>query len=317
MDVSTLSWFATVNPVFRPVSPQARALADLFYATLAVCAVIFFIVAGLIAWCLAHFRKADSTVEPAQTEGNKKLEMGWTTGSIAVLIFLFVLTVNAMRVSDPPADRPPDITVIGHQWWWEVHYANGTITANEIHIPTQSNILVRLDSADVIHSFWAPQLGRKIDAIPGHPNSLWIRADQEGQYLGTCNMFCGAQHAWMRLLIVAQSPQALAAWHSLQARAAQTPTAPAAVRGQELFRAKTCVQCHFVRGINPEIEVGPELTHLMSRQTIGSGVRTNGTAELEQWLANPQQIKPGCLMPDFHLSHAEVEDMTAFLGTLR
>jgi len=289
-----MNWFAVINPVLSPASPQARALSDLFVVTLIVCAVIFSIVTGLIAWCAVRFRKRDKAVEPRQEEGNTKLEVSWTLASVFVLIFLFVLTVQAMRISDPSVEREPDIAVIGHQWWWEVRYAGGTVTANEIHIPTQSDVLVRVDSADVIHSFWAPQLGRKMDAIPGHPNHLWIR-----------------------ILVVAQSPEEFRDWNSQQTPLAKAPVSPAALRGGQVFREKTCIQCHSIRGVNTNIQVGPDLTHFASRQTIGAGVLQNNATNLHRWLTNPQQIKPGCLMPDFHLTDTDVENLTAYLETLK
>lgn len=307
-------WFAAINPVLSPAPPQARALSDLFVVTLVVCAVICFIVTGLIAWCVVRFRKGEDAVEPRQVAGNTKLEISWTLASVLVLIFLFVLTVRAMRISDPPMDREPDITVIGHQWWWEMHYANGTVTANDIHIPAQSDVLVRVDSADVIHSFWVPQLGRKMDAIPGHPNHLWIRANQAGEYVGSCSEFCGTQHA--RILVVAQSPEGFRDWNAQQMLPAKTPVTPSALRGEQAFRQKTCIQCHSIRGVNANVEVGPDLTHFTSRQTIGTGVMQNKDAGLRRWLTDPQSIKPGCHMLNFHLTDVDVEDLAAFL-TLR
>jgi cytochrome c oxidase subunit II len=310
-----MNWLAAINPVLSPASPQARALSDLFVVTLIVCAVILLIVAGLIAWCVARFRKCNRA-EPPQVAGNTKFEVSWTLASVLVLIFLFVLTVRAMRISDPPIEREADVTVIGHQWWWEVRYANGTVTANEIHIPTQSDVLVRVDSADVIHSFWVPQLGRKMDAIPGHPNHLWIRADQAGEYSGSCSEFCGAQHAWMRIRVLAQSPEQFRDWNSQLAFPAKVPATQAALRGEQVFRENTCVKCHSIRGVDASTQVGPDLTHFASRQTIGAGVLQNNAMDLRRWLIDPQQIKPGCHMPNFHLTDANVEDLTAFLETL-
>lgn len=308
---------AVINPVLTPVSPQAQALSKLFVVSLIVCAVILAIIVGLIVWCVLRFRDREGAGEPSQTHGNTKLEFSWTLASIAVLVFLFVLTVRAMGVSDPPATRDPDFTVIAHQWWWEVRYADGTTIANEIHIPTQKDILVRVESADVIHSFWMPQLGRKMDAIPGHPNHVWIRADAPGVYAGACSEFCGAQHAWMRIRVVAQSPEEFHEWLAHQAKPAAAPTGGLAARGLKVFREKTCVNCHDVRGVDQNTQVGPDLTHFASRATLGSGVLKNDAANLRRWLTNPQAIKPGCHMPDFHLKNSEVEDLAAFIETLK
>jgi cytochrome c oxidase subunit II len=304
---------SAINPVLSPASPQARALSDLFVVTLMVCAVICCIVVGLIAWCVLRFRGRDGDAEPRQVAGDTKFEVSWTLASISVLVFLFGLTVHAMRVADPPMDREADITVIGHQWWWEVRYADGTVTANEIHIPTQSDVLVRVDSADVIHCFWVPQLGRKMDAIPGHPNHLWIRADQPGEYTGSCSEFCGAQHAWMRILVVAQRLGEFRAWSTRQSE----PVTPPSQHGAQVFHDMTCVKCHSIRGTNVNIEVGPDLTHFAGRQTIGAGVLENNASNLRLWLGDPQHFKPGCHMPNFQLTKPDLADLTAYLETLQ
>src|SRR5258708_1253087 len=165
---------AIVDPVLSPASPQAQALSQLFVVTLFVCGVIFVIVLALVFLCLVRFRKRAGDAEPKEVDGNEKLEISWTLASILILVGLFALTVRAMQIADPAPDKPPDLTVIGHQWWWEVRYPDGTVAANEIHIPVQSNLLVRLEAVDVIHDFWVPQLGRKMDVVPGHPNMIWM-----------------------------------------------------------------------------------------------------------------------------------------------
>jgi cytochrome c oxidase subunit 2 len=264
------------------------------------------------------FRAPDGeTAEPAQVTGNPTMEIGWTVGSILVLVMLFVFMVKAMRVIDPQIERDPDVTVIGHQWWWEVRYPNGVVTANEIHIPVNTDILVRAEAADVIHSFWVPRLGRKMDMIPGHPNHLWIRADKAGNYDGACSEFCGAQHAWMRILVVAQAPDAFRAWSDQQLLPARVANTPSSLHGQKVFQEKTCVTCHAIRGVGPATRVGPDLTHFASRQTIGAGVSKNDPVALRHWLANPQAVKPGCLMPDFRLLYPEVDNLANFLENLQ
>lgn len=312
-----MSGLAVVNPVLAPASPQAQALSHLIIIALIVCGVIFAIVAALTAWCILRFRDAGNAAEPRQVAGNTKLEFSWTLASIAVLVFLFVFTVRAMGVSDPPADRDPDFTVVAHQWWWEVRYPGGATTANEIHMPAQTDVLVRIESADVIHSFWVPQLGRKVDAIPGHPNHVWIRADEPGVYLGACSEFCGAQHAWMRIRVVVLTPEKYQRWLTHQATPASIPLAESAARGLDLFQKKTCVNCHAVRGINENTRVGPDLTHFASRESLGSGILGNDPANLRRWLQNPQDVKPGCHMPNFHLEDREVDDLVAFIETLK
>jgi cytochrome c oxidase subunit 2 len=191
-------------PVFNPTSPEARAISELFLAVLVICGVILAIVTGLVAYSLVRSRAQPGAGEPRQVFGNHRLEILWTVVPVLVLMWILALTVRAMRISDPSGNDPPDLIVIGHQWWWEVRYPNrSAVTANEIHIPAGERLSVQLESADVIHDFWAPQLGRKMDMIPGLTNHIWLQADKPGTYLGACAEYCGAEHAWMRFLVVA------------------------------------------------------------------------------------------------------------------
>src|SRR5579884_206495 len=180
---------------FEPSSPFAAAIARLFELTLVVCAVIGVSVTAVIVHCLVAFRGRGGD-DPPQRAGDRRVEVLWTAVPLAIVTWLFVLAVEAMAKSDPPADRPPDLTVVAHQWWWEARYASGVVTANEIHVPVGRSLLVRLESADVVHDFSVPQLTRKMDAVPGHPNHLWLRADAPGSYGGACFEFCGPQYAW-------------------------------------------------------------------------------------------------------------------------
>jgi cytochrome c oxidase subunit 2 len=191
------------------------------------------------------------------------------------------------------------------------------VTANEIHIPTGSDRLVGIGSADVIHSFWVPQLGRKIEAIPGKLNQIWIRADEPGDYQGACSEFCGDQHAWMRILVVAQSPSDYEAWLKHEAVRVPPRTNGDAQKGEALFREKACAACHAVGGALSNRPVGPDLTHFASRSSIGAGVSPNTAADLGRWLSNPQEIKPGSHMPNYGLTPPEVEALRAFLETLK
>src|SRR5580698_1719804 len=171
---------------FDPHSPEAAAISSLFGQTLIVCAVIGFVVAALVTICAVRFRAGKRPAEPPQIHGHTWLEIGWTAVPLAIVVALVVLSGRAMAASDPPVNREPDLVVVGHQWWWEAQYASGAITANEIHIPVGKDLLVRVESADVVHDFWVPQLGRKIDATPGHPTFVWLQADTADTYLGAC-----------------------------------------------------------------------------------------------------------------------------------
>lgn len=190
--------------IFHPNSPFARSTVDLLNVTFIISAVIMALVTGLIVYSIWRFRGHPDHPEPPQVRGHKQLEIVWTVIPFLVLVCLFILTIRSMYASDPPSRRDPDIIVVGHQFWWEVRYPkSGVLTANEIHIPTGRPLLFRLESADVIHDFWVGQLGRKVDLMPEYANFIWLQADQPKEYYGACSEFCGTQHAWMRLNIVA------------------------------------------------------------------------------------------------------------------
>jgi cytochrome c oxidase subunit 2 len=308
---------APLASAFDAHSPEAHAIVGLFRETLLVCAVVGAIVAVLVGYCVTRFRAARRPGEPAQVTGHTGLEVTWTLVPLAIVIGLFVRTAQAMGASDRPADREPDLVVIGHQWWWEARYTSGAVAANEIHIPVGKDLLVRIESADVIHDFWVPQLARKLDAVPGHPASLWMQADAPGTYLGACAEYCGAQHAWMRIVVVAQPQAEFDAWERHQREPAPAPATEAAVRGENDFRTKTCVACHAIGGWGPQPRVAPDLTHLAERTSLGAGVLENTPADLAHWLSDPQGVKAGSHMPDAQLTDAEVHDLVAYFETLR
>ncbi len=307
-----------LGSTFDPHSPEALAISTLFVQTLVICAVIGAVVAGLVGTCVVRFREGKRPGEPVPNHGNRKLEITWTLIPLAIVIGLFALTAHAMAASDPPANREPDVVVVGHQWWWEARYASGTVTANEIHVPVGKDLLIRVESADVIHDFWVPQLGRKVDAIPGHPSLIWMQADVAGTYLGACAEFCGAEHAWMRIVVVADSPADFEAWdrHQREPAAADPAGTREALRGATDYRTKTCISCHNITGVGTA-RVAPDLTHLAQRKTLGAGVLANDPASLARWLREPQVVKPASHMPDLNLDDGEVTDLTAYLGMLQ
>src|SRR5579864_1455336 len=277
---------------FVPRSPFAASIANLFSITLVVCAVIGVGVTAAIAYSLIRFRARSDGNEPRQVDGNRRIEIAWTLIPIAIVTWLFVMSVETMARSDPPANRAPDVVVVGHQWWWEARYPSGVVTANEIHIPSGKPLLVRLESVDVIHDFWVPQLARKMDAVPGHPNFLWISADAAGAYGGACAEYCGTQHAWMRLRVVAEDAAAFDAWQNRQLAPAVAPTAGVAARGENIFREQACGNCHAIAGRGFEGRVAPDLTHVATRSTLGAGVSGASPRDLTAWLRDPQAVKP-------------------------
>jgi cytochrome c oxidase subunit 2 len=302
---------------FDAHSPEARAIAGLFEQTLAICSIIGVTVALLVAWCVVRFRAGKRPAEPPQVHGHKWLELGWTLVPLAIVVDLLVATSRTMAASDPAPERAPDLIVIGHQWWWEIRYASGAVTANEIHIPVGRDLLVRVESADVVHDFWVPQLGRKVDAIPGRPTFVWLQADAPGTYLGACSEYCGAEHAWMRIVVVADSPPDFATWERHEREPEPAITTAAARRGQAAFRTRTCVACHAIAGEGEPARIAPDLTHLAERTTLGAGVLPNDPMDLGRWLREPQVVKPGSHMPDLNLTDGEVDDLVAYFETLR
>lgn len=246
--------------------------------------------------------------------------------TVVVLLGTTIWTIMTLSAVAAP-HRPPALTldVTGHQWWWEVRYRGADktdvmVTANEIHIPVGEPVHIRLESGDVIHSFWVPKLGGKTDLIPGQTNFTWLQADKPGTYRGQCAEFCGSQHAHMALYVVAQEKPAFDAWLASQKAEAAAPQSPQAISGHEVFMAR-CSVCHTVRGDSAGAgaagRLGPDLTHLMSRSTIAAGRLPNNTGSLHGWVANAQAIKPGTRMPRMDLSPEDLHAVVAYLETLK
>jgi cytochrome c oxidase subunit 2 len=285
---------------------------------LVICGVILLIVTSMVGVSLIRFRQRTGEGEPRPYFGNRKLEIIWTVGPTLIIIWLFVLTARGMRQSDPPANRQPDLIVIGHQWWWEVRYPQtGVVTANEIHIPVGQKWLVRLESADVIHDFWVPALARKMQMIPGQTNHIWLEAAAPGKYDGTCAEYCGAEHSWMRFSVIAESSSAFDAWLRGQENPAAIPAMDSVQSGLKIFQTLTCVNCHSIRGVSIAANAAPDLTHLADRTILGAGVLSNTETNLFRWLKNPQAIKSGCFMPNLKLTDAQAGALTSYLETLK
>ncbi len=303
---------------FIAASPQEQAIAHLFVVVLIWMGIILLIVTGLVTYFLIRFRKKGEE-EPRQIYGNTKLEWLWTLLPLALVCYFFVATLHVMAISDPPTrNHSPQMLIVGHQWWWEVHYLkSGVVTANDVHFPVGKKVLVEFKSADVIHDWWVPEIGRKIDLIPGHPNKVWIEIDRPGVYLGTCAQFCGAEHAWMRIRVIAQEPAEFQAWLKDEEKPPSVPKSGPAATGLALFKSLPCISCHTIQGLGPTPDAGPNLTHIASRETLGAGRLMNTPKNLAAWLTNPQKFKPGTQMPDLRLSHEQVTDLVAYLETLR
>jgi cytochrome c oxidase subunit 2 len=286
--------------------------------------VIFLVVAGLLAFTIVRFRrKADDGHEPAQVYGSSRIEIAWTVIPILIVFVLTMVTarvVIAIQNKRVPADAL-QVTVIGRQWWWEIRYQDlGIVTANELHVPVSTAAkptltFLKLESADVAHSFWVPQFSGKTDLIPNRTNTMWIDPRQEGTFLGNCAEYCGMQHANMLLRVVVQSPVDFEKWAAAQKVGTSDDSHVEA--GRATFLSFSCVNCHTVSGTASTGTFGPDLSHLMSRATLGSGVIPNTRENLRAWVKDPQAIKPGNLMPNMQLNSRELDEVVTYLSSLR
>jgi cytochrome c oxidase subunit 2 len=299
-------------PVFNPQSPEAQAIATVFTYFLVLAAIIFLIVAGMVGYSVVRYRARQGDADPPPTFGHRRIEITWTVIPLVVVLAIFVFTIRTMAYVDAPLepDRPPDLVITGHQWWWEARYPNGARTAREIHIPAGRRLLAQIESADVIHDFWAPQLARKMDAVPGRTGYIWLRADVPGRYQGACSEFCGMQHAGMRFEVVAEPEADFAAWVERQAET------PAADVGESLFRERKCLDCHAISARDDRRLIGPPLAHIASRRFLGGNL-PNTAANLSRWITSPQSILPGNRMPDSNVPAGEAQELTRFLETRR
>jgi cytochrome c oxidase subunit 2 len=295
---------------------------------LSVTLVIFLLVAGLLVYVLIRYRRrpTDSDQEPAQIYGSNQIELSWTVIPILIVVMLFLSTTRVILETEaaPKPSGALDVTVIGHQFWWEFRYPKlGVVTANELHIPISDPAkpmptYLAMSSADVSHSFWVPRLAGKMDVIPNRRNTMWIDPPEPGIYLGQCAQYCGTQHAKMLLRVYAQSPEDFAAWIKGQQKLADRDLSgnPAAAEGQTVFLHSACINCHTVAGTAATGRFGPDLTHLASRDTIASGPIQNTSENLRKWIADPNSMKPGVLMPSMHLNDHDLDVITAYLTTL-
>jgi cytochrome c oxidase subunit II len=309
----------SVGPPFSPHSPQAQSIEGVFLLVLIIAAAIFLLVAAGVVYSAVRYRaRVLAPPEPRQIFGSFKLEVIWTVVPLLIMTCLFIVTVRAMVLIDAPQDsgRPPDLIITGHQWWWEAHYPNGAIATFDIHIPASRRLLVRIESADVVHDFWASELARKMDAVPGRPSYIWLESDTPGTYPGACSEFCGAEHAWMRFRVIAEPESSFNAWLARQARPPEEATGVAA-NGAQLFRTKKCGDCHAIGPTNVLLAKGPNLAHLASREFLGGGISRNTPENLTLWLTNPQAAKPGNRMPDTPLTPNETRALLAYLEFLR
>ncbi|HEX4021545.1 MAG TPA: cytochrome c oxidase subunit II [Acidobacteriaceae bacterium] len=316
--------------IFSPASTPARESYAATLFVFGIVASIFVVVGGLLAFAVIRYRQkpGEELAEPPQVYGSNQIELAWTVIPVLIVVVLFLVTARVIfGVQDAPHPANAlDVTVVGHQFWWEFRYPKqGFVTANELHIPASNPkdpqpTFLTLVSADVDHSFWVPKLGGKTDLIPNHVNQMWLDPSQPGVYLGQCGQFCGAEHAKMLLRVYVDTPKDFAAWVRGQQQPAATPatdgTDPNVAAGKQVFFTNSCVNCHTIAGTPAKGRFGPDLTHLMSRDTIAAGAAENTAANLRQWVKDPDTFKEGCLMPAMKLTDPQLDQITAYLSTL-
>jgi cytochrome c oxidase subunit 2 len=309
--------------IFAPASTPADAIAGLSVLILGVTAAIFVVVAGLLVYTIVRFRRTrDEGPEPAQVYGSHQVELAWTVVPMLIVVVLFLATARVItRVQS--AGRPDDaiqVVAVGHQFWWEYRYPGlNVVTANELHVPVSDPVhdtptVITLLSADTDHSFWIPRLAGKTDLIPNRTNTTWIEPTETGLYLGQCAQYCGTQHAKMLLRVYVDSRAAFDRWIAGQSGPARLDAA--ASSGRQIFERTACVNCHTIAGTRANGRFGPDLTHVMSRDTIAAGVIPNTPQNIRRWIRNPDDIKPGSRMPAMNLNDQELDAVSAYLASL-
>jgi cytochrome c oxidase subunit II len=326
---------------FSPVSPPADLIRTLSILIFAITGFIFVIVEGILIYSMIRFRRrgasaAEGATEPPQVYGSKPIEIAWTAAPLLVVTIITLVSARTLWdvTIDPPKPQAGDatlfVTVVGRQWWWEYRYEQydgrelGFITANELHMPASEDgkprpVFLTLNSADVYHSFWVPRLAGKTALIPGRTNSMWFQTRETGLFVGQCAEYCGTQHANMLLRVIVDTPADFQTWLDNQSKKAVDDPAPAARDGRATFLSFSCINCHRVRGTTAAGSYAPDLTHLMSRDTLASGIIPNDPEgkNLRAWIEDPQKIKSGCLMPPFGLSDKQLDSVVNYLRTLK
>jgi cytochrome c oxidase subunit II len=317
-----------------PAGPAAETAATIWWVLFGLGMAVYVVVMLLVVLAFRRGRRVDGTdpalAGPTDDGGRAPWRLVVLGGIVGPALVLLALNLVTAPLSAAMADRGASaagadldtgevvIDVVAEKFWWRVHYpGQDVVTANEIHLPTGEPVRLRITSADVIHSFWIPRLAGKIDATPGHTTELVLETDTPGRYRGRCTEYCGLAHAQMIAFVVAQEPDEFAAWLERQREPQPQPTDPRIEEGRQIFFGSSCVYCHTVRGHGPPNTIGPDLTHLASRETIAGGVLPNDRAHLGGWVVDPQAQKPGNLMPGTQIAGEELDALLDYLESLR
>jgi cytochrome c oxidase subunit 2 len=327
MIAASSSIAAFAQSALDPAGPQAAHIDHLWWLLFWVSTAVFVLVLAVLFAALAVRRPPEATVtlNPGpEGERRRFRAVAAATGvTVAVLFGLLVASVATGReIASLEAPRALTVEVVGHQWWWEVHYldpdsSGSFVTANEIHIPVGKPVLVRAIGRDVIHSLWIPNLHGKRDLIPGRTSVIWLQADRPGLYRGQCAEFCGYQHAHMALDVFADPPARFAAWVAAQRQSPPPPAATLEQRGEQVFLGAACALCHTIQGTGANGQNAPDLTHLASRRTLAAGALPNTRVALSSWILDPGSAKPGSHMPPTNLHPDDLQALVAYLETLK
>ena len=341
---------ATPN-MFNPTSTPAQQEYVLSLFVLGITMGILVVVGGIWAYVVWKYRqKEESDIEPAQVYGSPQVELAWTIIPVMIVVVLFLTTARMIfAIQDNPRPKNAlDVTVVGHQFWWEYRYPKyGVVVANELHVPMSTKVrpeptFMKMQSADVWHSWWVPQLAGKVDDIPDHTNYMWIDPHVPGVYVGQCGQFCGVEHAKMLIRVYVDTPDQFQRWITNQQQPGvedagqQTgPSQPGiqpvsekqpgaenvamaeAAAGKVVFETNACMNCHAIEGTPANGRFGPNLTHFGSRDTLGSGVAPNTIENVKEWVRNPSDLKEGALMPPMQLNETQLEQVSVYLTSLK
>jgi len=307
-----------LQSVLHSASVQSKEINRLFGQFTIAAVLLLLFVSVLIIYICIRFRERPGNPFPEQIGKNNRLEWLMFLFPVVTIAILLTATIRTINIVMKPAQGKPDVIITGHQWWWEVYYpATGVTAANEFHMPVNKNLLIEFHSADVVHDWWVPEFGNKMDVVPGRNNYIWLNITNAGNYIGACSEFCGAEHAWMRIKVFAEDERAYNAWQDANKKTANMPSDELAMRGMLIFQSRSCGSCHRISGTPSAASVGPDLSHLFSRTTMLSGMMPMNEDNLQAWITDPQMVKPDSKMPDFIFAKDSVDAIVHYLTQLK